>query len=268
MNVFFLGAVAGLVMGLTGAGGGVLAVPLLVFGLGLGVAQAAPIGLVGIATATGVGTVLGLRAGTVRWRAALLIGVVGVAVSPLGAIAAHALPDAPLTLLFAAVLALSSSRTLYGALRPSTIVARDEDLIPCLLNPASGRLRWTRRCAVFMAAVGGVSGWMSGMFGVGGGFVIVPSLKRYSDVSPREVLSTSLAVIFIVSGSGAALALAHGRAAPAIAVPFSAGCLAMLLVGSAVAGRVNQRWTTIAFAAVGFLVAGMLVLKVVGGLVV
>ena len=61
-----LGAIIGAILALTGAGGGILAVPLLVFGLGLSMVQAAPIGLLAVGLAAGVGALLGLRQGVVR----------------------------------------------------------------------------------------------------------------------------------------------------------------------------------------------------------
>ena len=68
-----LGLLVGVILALTGAGGGILAVPALVFGTGIGVAQAGPIGLLAVGIAASLGAILGLRAGQVRYRAALLI---------------------------------------------------------------------------------------------------------------------------------------------------------------------------------------------------
>ena len=70
-----LGAGVGLVLGLTGAGGAILSVPLLSFFLDLTVAQAAPIGLLAVFLSAGVGAILGLRAQILRYKAALLIAV-------------------------------------------------------------------------------------------------------------------------------------------------------------------------------------------------
>ena len=56
-----LGSLVGLVLGLTGAGGGILAVPLLVFGLNLPMNMAAPVGLIAVGLAAGIGAALGLR---------------------------------------------------------------------------------------------------------------------------------------------------------------------------------------------------------------
>ena len=58
-----LGLIVGVILGLTGAGGGILAVPLLVFGVGLSVAEAGPIGLLAVGMAAALGAGLGLKAG-------------------------------------------------------------------------------------------------------------------------------------------------------------------------------------------------------------
>jgi len=70
--------------GADGRRGGILAVPALVFGAQQSVAQAGPIGLFAVGMAAAPGAFLGLRAGTVRYRAALPLSAAGMALSPLG----------------------------------------------------------------------------------------------------------------------------------------------------------------------------------------
>ena len=110
MEPLALGALVGLLLALTGAGGGILAVPLLVFALHLGVAEAAPIGLLAVGLAAAMAAALGLRDGIVRYRAAMLMGGLAMVLAPLGVAAAQRVPNAPLTIAFAAVLALSAWR--------------------------------------------------------------------------------------------------------------------------------------------------------------
>ena len=100
-----LGAVVGLILALAGAGGGILAVPLLVFGLHLTIMQAAPVGLIAVGAASAFGAVLGLREGMVRYRAAALIGITGMLLAPLGVRLARLIPNQPLMVAFAIVLA-------------------------------------------------------------------------------------------------------------------------------------------------------------------
>lgn len=79
-----LGLVIGAILALTGAGGGILAVPLLVFGLGLSMVEAAPVGLLAVGLAASVGALLGLRQGIVRYRAAGFVAGIGILLTPWG----------------------------------------------------------------------------------------------------------------------------------------------------------------------------------------
>ncbi|WP_028220966.1 sulfite exporter TauE/SafE family protein [Paraburkholderia oxyphila] len=230
-----LGSVVGLILALTGAGGAIVAVPLLVFGLGLGVAQAAPIGLFAVALAAGIGALLALREGKVRYKAAALMAATGAVISPAGLWVAHRVPDAPLTLVFALVLARVAWRMfqqkrgaehdLHSGAEPCP-----SDL-PCRLNLERGKLDWTAPCARALALSGAAAGFLSGLLGVGGGFVIVPALKRASDIPMQGIVATSLAVIALVSTAGVAASAASGHMLWLNALPFAAGALAGMLGG-------------------------------------
>ncbi|MBV8605028.1 MAG: sulfite exporter TauE/SafE family protein [Pelomonas sp.] len=233
---FVLGALVGLTLALTGAGGGILAVPLLVFGLKLAIAEAAPVGLLAVGLAAALGALLGLRERQVRYRAALLIGAAGMLVAPLGVELAQRVPNRPLTVAFALVMAYSAWRALLRS-RANGLPAVPRVAPRCERDPGTGRFRWTAACARVLAATGLGSGLLSGLLGVGGGFVIVPALTRWTDLDPRSIVSTSLAVIALVSVSGVASAAAKGAMAWPIALPFAAGAMAALLVGRRVAGR-------------------------------
>ena len=135
-----LGSIIGLVMALTGAGGGVLAIPLLVFGLHLNVQQAAPVGLVAVGLAAMLGAGLGLRQGIVRYRAAALIGAIGMLVAPLGVYLAQRLPNRPLLGAFALVLIYTAWRMLRQIGQATQLPAA----VLCRVNPIDQRLTWTR----------------------------------------------------------------------------------------------------------------------------
>jgi uncharacterized membrane protein YfcA len=261
-----LGAVVGLLLALTGAGGGILAVPLLVFGLRLGVAQAAPIGLVAVGLSAAIGAALGLRARIVRYRAAALIGGLGMLAAPFGVALAQRVPNTPLTIAFAGVLAVTAWRTFRRTLRTPAQAPRPRAALPCVVDATDGRLVWTRPCARALALTGMVSGALSGLLGVGGGFVIVPALGRYTDLPIRSIVATSLAVIALVSiGSGGAAA-AHGAIDWRIAVPFAGGAAIALLAGRIVAARIAGARLQQAFALVSAVVAGLLVARAAGWL--
>ena len=110
-----LGGVVGLILALTGAGGAIVAVPLLLFVLHLDVAEAAPLALLAVGLSAGMGAIIGLRAGIVRYRAAGFIALTGILGSPVGLSLAHRLPNGPLALLFAGVLAFVAFRMFMQA---------------------------------------------------------------------------------------------------------------------------------------------------------
>lgn len=254
-----LGALIGLVLALTGAGGGVLSIPFLVFVLHLPVQQAAPVGLLAVCVASSIGAALGLHQRILRYRAAALIGVVGMVMAPFGVALAQLLPNRPLLLAFACVLGFTSWQTLRShANKPSA------GSVPCRVSPVDQRLTWTRPCAQALAGTGMVSGLLSGLLGVGGGFVIVPTLSKYTDLDIRSVQATSLAVMAMVSFSGVSAAAFHGTMNWAVAVPFAGGAVAALLLGRRVAGRLHPRQLQQGFAWFNLVVAMLMLARALG----
>jgi uncharacterized membrane protein YfcA len=261
-----LGAAVGLIQALSGAGGGILAVPLLVFGLQLTIVQAAPVGLIAVGLSAALGAALGLRDGLVRYRAAALIGVVGMALAPLGSVLADRLPNAPLLVAFAAVLAVVAWR-MAGRSRQAAVGAAARPKRPpppCVLDPAQGRLIWTRPCAWALAAIGAAAGTLSGLLGVGGGFVIVPSLTRLTNLDARSIVATSLAVIALVSMSAVVAATLHRAVRWDIAGPFAAGAVGALAAGRIVAGRISELRLQQAFALVCAAASALLLARGLG----
>jgi len=266
---FALGALVGLLLALTGAGGGILAVPLLVFALHLGVADAAPIGLLAVGLAAAMAATLGLRDGIVRYRAAMLMGGLAMVLAPLGVLAAQRVPNAPLTIAFAAVLALSAWRMWRRARRASLPpVDAARAALPCVLDARDGRLVWTRPCAQALAFTGMTAGMLSGLLGVGGGFVIVPALTRFTELSARSIVATSLAVIALASIGGVGAAAWHGTIAWRIALPFAIGSVAASLLARLIAARVAGPRLQQGFAVVSAGVAVLLLARGLGWLAV
>jgi len=252
-----LGAVIGIVLAFTGAGGGILSVPLLVFGLHLSVQEAAPIGMVAVFAAALLGTVLAWREALVRYRAAALMGAAGMVTAPVGVLLAQHVPHAPLMLAFSGVLFYSAWRSLAN---PAS--ALDKAL--CVVSPQDHRLVWTRPCAQMLASTGVVAGILSGLLGVGGGFVIVPALSRYTNLAVRSVHATSLAVMTLVSFSGALSAAAHGSMRWGLALPFATGAILALLVGRRFASKVHPTRLHHAFAWFCGVVAVLMLARTLG----
>ena len=269
MEPFALGALVGLLLALTGAGGGILAVPLLVFALHLGVAEAAPIGLLAVGLAAAMAATLGLRDGIVRYRAAILMGGLAMVLAPLGVAAAQRIPNAPLTIAFAAVLALAAWRMWQRSVQAIHARASAARVaLPCVLDARDGRLVWTRPCAQALALTGVAAGLLSGLLGVGGGFVIVPALTRFTELSARSVVATSLAVIALASIGGVGAAAWHGAIAWDVALPFAIGSVAASLLARVIAARVAGPRLQQGFAVVSAGVAVLLLARGLGWLAV
>jgi len=205
----------------------------------------------------------------VRYRAAALIGVTGMLLAPLGVQLARLVPNPPLTAAFACVLGWVALRTWRQSRRGAVDHldgAQTRSQLPCVVEPDAQRLTWTTPCAWALAGTGAVAGLLSGLLGVGGGFVIVPSLSHYTNLTARSIVATSLAVIALVSVGGVAAAAWQGGIDWQVAGPFAAGAVAALLAARPIAARVAGKRLQQAFAAVSAAVAALLLARALGWL--
>lgn len=177
------GTLVGAILGLVGGGGSVLAVPLLVYGVGVGSAHVA-IGTSALAVAaSALANLVGhWRAGTVKWRCAALFAAAGVLGAVIGARIAKALDADVLLALFGALMIV------VGVVM---FLRRKAD------GDAGVRLTWASapRLAPPLAASGLVVGLLSGFFGIGGGFLIVPALMLATGMALPNAIGTSLVAV-------------------------------------------------------------------------
>jgi len=258
-----LGLIVGIILALTGAGGGLLAVPLLVFVVGLRVSEAVPISLLAIGMATMLGAGLGLKYGTVRYKAVLLMAGTGMLLSPFGIWLAKQIDNQWLGIIFAIILLLVSYQTFRKAHSNQLIVDAQPDsrTPPCVLDINSGKFIWTARCARIMVMSGSVAGLLTGLLGVGGGFVIVPALQRYTNLVMQSIISTSLAVIALVSMTGVVSSVLAGSLNWVIAIPFCAGALSGIIGGRLISSQLAGSQLQYSFAVVLVLVAVGMIYK-------
>ncbi|MBB5998148.1 sulfite exporter TauE/SafE family protein [Streptomonospora salina] len=239
------GLLIGLLLGLLGAGGSILAVPALVVGVGLPVATAVPASLVVVGASALAGLVPRLRQGTVRWRVALVFGGAGLPAAFAGTGAGRLVPDRWLMLAFALLMVVVAAHMLRN---------QSEEGGAC--RTRAGGIDW-RSCLPKALAAGAGVGFLTGMFGVGGGFVVVPALTLLLGLTAVEAVSTSLVVVAVNAASGLA---AHAGAAAGldygtIAV-FATAAVAASLAAGRLAGRIPAVPLRRAFAILVLAVAG------------
>ncbi|MBU6468251.1 MAG: sulfite exporter TauE/SafE family protein [Betaproteobacteria bacterium] len=229
-----LGGATGLILGLTGAGGGIIATPLLVLFLNQSVVSAAPLSLIGVAAASWIGMIIGLRQGIVRYRAAFLLTAIALLVTPLGIATAQLIPKLFLKILFILLL-------LYQAYRYAIIKAVQLDKeFPCQIDDETGRFIWNLKCLLTLSKLGIMLGFASGLLGVGGGFVLVPALKKHTPLNIHSVTSTSLMVLAMVSTGSVLQWSLVGNFNSHLAIPFLLGALLSMTIGRLIAPKINE----------------------------
>lgn len=170
------GGVVALLLTLFGGGGSVLAVPLLLYVVGVRDPHVA-IGVSAAGVALNALTALAghARAGRVRWPCATLFAVTGAAGAWFGSSLAKMIDGHQLLLIFAVAMAAVG----VSMLRPKAVVVRPEP-----------RLNWAMSPRIGLAGVG--VGSAAGFFGIGGGFLIVPGLMASTGMSLATAQATSL----------------------------------------------------------------------------
>jgi uncharacterized membrane protein YfcA len=257
-----LGCVIGIILALTGAGGGVIGVPLLAFGAHLSIVEAAPIGLTAVFMATTLGAVLGLKAKTVRYKSALLMASAGMLLSPFGLWLAHRIDNRWLSMLFGIIILFVAYRIFRQAQQqPNNGEFHVHGTPPCIRDADTGRFQWTSSCAGYLALSGAAAGFLSGLLGVGGGFVIVPALQRYTDLTMASVVATSLAVMALISITVVATSAMTGHFNWMAALPFSTGALVGVLSGRLIARKLAHAHMQKIFALLLLLVALIMISK-------
>lgn len=235
------GLAIGLLLGLVGGGGSMLAVPVLVYLLGEPVKDATTESLLVVGTAALVGAADHARIDRVEVRMGLTFGAAGVA----GAIAGTALNR------------LVGGRTILLAFAVLLLVAAVAMLRRAPESPTPGR----KPSFVRVAPVGFGTGVLTGFFGVGGGFVIVPALVLLLGLPLALAVGTSLLVIALTSGAAFAAHLASGSIDWVIASTFTAAAITGALAGRRLGAIVSPRRLGQLFAVLLVAIAVFLVAK-------
>lgn len=268
LSILF-GAIVGISLGLTGGGGAIFAVPMLAYGLGLPAREAVGISLASVGLTSLVGFLQKWKHGEAEIQTGLIFAFAGMFGAPLGAWLARRIADPILMLLFAGLMVTiaivmwrkgrpgSAAATVCVPVEPRRVAGADYQTDgPRCQRDASGSLILTSRCARLLMLTGVFAGVLSGMFGVGGGFIIVPSLIVFSSMSMSRAVGTSLMVIALVSASGVVSLVSAGQSLQAdVTVLFVVGGLIGLLVGQRISHRLSASTSQRTFSVAILLVA-------------
>ncbi|WP_423823773.1 sulfite exporter TauE/SafE family protein [Salinisphaera sp. SPP-AMP-43] len=214
------GVIVGLALGLTGGGGSIFAVPLLIYGLDVAPRNAVAISLIAVALTAASGAIEGWWHAVVERRAAAIFAVAGMIAAPGGVWLGDQVSPQLTVLAFAMLMLVVAARMLIKAQRApeearvirARIATEAVDDLPTVCRYSTdGRLRLTARCSLVLVAAGLVVGVLSGFFGVGGGFLIVPALMLITEMGIHRAVATSLLVITLIGLSGVASAMLAGR---------------------------------------------------------
>jgi uncharacterized protein len=268
MLEILFGVIVGLTLGLTGGGGSIFALPLLVYGLGMPPQEAITLSLATVTLVALTGTVAASRSGLIEFRIGLIFAVTGLLIAPLGVMAANQLEDRVLLTVFSVLMvAVALSMWHKAGTRPENAnvvratvgVPGDADSgPPCRYVPASTKLKLSAPCSAMLSFAGAITGLLSGLFGVGGGFVIVPALSTITQLSIQRAVATSLFVITLIGATGFIAAVASERHFPAhTAGLFLAGGIFGMLLGQQFGNRVAGPLLQKIFAALMIVIAAV-----------
>lgn len=233
-----LALIVGLSLGLLGGGGSVLTVPIFVYVMGYEAKQAIAMSLIVVGTASLVGAARHWRAGRVDLHVAISFGLVAMVGSYGGARLAKFI-SGPTQLLLLAIVVCAAAISMARTARPNAAE------LPASNLPDSGGLQSAWRLAPVAIGVG----LLTGLVGVGGGFLIVPALVLLGRVPIKLAIGTSLLVIAMNCVAGIVGYLGHVAIPWDVVSLFTAVAIAGLFAGSHLVGLVSPASLRRGFAA-------------------
>ena len=238
------GLVVGLLVGGLGGGGAILTVPVLVFAFGQSAHEATTSSLVIVGLSAFIGLWPHQRQGNVQWGQGILFGLIGIVGSFIGTQAARGLSGPWLMTLFAALLIVVAGLMIKKTL----ISSKDAECEAHPLRDHNGR--WDRAAAAKVAITATGVGLLTGFFGVGGGFAIVPALILALGYCMPFAVGTSLLVIAINSVMAYALHASSGSSVDwSIVGPFALAAVVGALAGGRVMSQIPKKYLQLGFAA-------------------
>lgn len=236
-----LGLVVGIVLGVVGGGGSIIAVPALVYGVGMSPAEAIPTSLLVVGISSLAALVPRLREG-INWPVVLIVGAAGIPAAWAGTALGRLLDPNILMLAFAGIMVIAGIRML----------ARTKETDgSCSIGPT----RAFRTCAPKAVGVGLLVGFLTGLLGVGGGFLITPALTLFLGLRMKQAVGSSLAIIVINSTAGFGAHAAGFTIEWPTVLGFAVPAILGSLFAARLARRLQDKHIRVSFAMLIFVVA-------------
>jgi len=250
--IIALSLLVGVLLGLLGGGGSILTVPILVYLAGLSAKNAIITSLIVVCLTSLIAVINHARHGKVCWTVGLTFGMTGMVGAFLGGRLATYVPDSLLLVLFAVIMLAASVSMLRTKKTPQ---ARQASQLPPL-KPCPQRLPF-----IALMLDGFLVGSMTGLIGVGGGFLMVPALNNLAGLPIHAAIGTSLFIIIIQSSAALAGHANHMTIDILLTGLFSAFAILGSFVGSSLSGKIPGRHLRRGFGLFVFILGGFLLYR-------
>lgn len=188
----------GVSLGLLGGGGSVLAVPILVYAMGINPKSAIAMSLVIVGTVSLMGAIRHWRNGNINLRTAYIFGSATM-LGAFGGAKVAILPfvtDTLQMLLFAILMLVAAGLMIRSSAKSASQASAQERDLSLYPKPIC------KYCWLWLVSEGFGVGVLTGLVGVGGGFAIVPALVLLGNIPMKQAIGTSLLIIAMNSGAG------------------------------------------------------------------
>jgi len=228
MFLIIFGFVCGIALGLTGGGGSILAVPLLTYGVGLDFHTAVPISLFVVGFTAIFGLVVNYKQHDINYLAAAIMITTGVIFAPIGSYVSQGLSDKVLMVSFSILMITIG---IWSLIKAKVMSGAEKSICESI----------ALKCIIALLVSGAIVGTLTGFFGVGGGFLIVPALVFITAMPIKRAINTSLLVVFVVSISGFISHYEEEHMSWYVAGMFIIGSVIAMLIATKLKKRLNDK---------------------------
>ena len=238
MLIILLGLISGLLLGITGGGGAIVSVPALVYGLHMPMQVATTMSLFVVGGSALLGTILKRK--QVAWGKGLIFAILGSLFSPVGSFLAKRFSESSLIASFAILMLIVAV----------LMFKRSNTKSPPLNNSQPSAPHNTQWLVVIVAIC---TGLLTGFFGVGGGFMIVPALVLLNKLENKTAAATSLFIISLISISSLANKVTEIELDVQLIIIFMLGSVLGMLAGNYISQKISNKLSQRIFAAISAL---------------